>query len=74
MQGKLVQHGNEIALIIDRDLREQLSIDIDTQVNISTTENQLIVTVEPEDRQTRLARIVEEMDEQYGPVFKRLAE
>ncbi len=74
MEARLVQHGDEIALILDRELLAQMHIDLDSKLSVQTHENEITITVEDEDRNALLEQIMDEMDEDYGPVFKRLAE
>ncbi|HYO50488.1 MAG TPA: AbrB/MazE/SpoVT family DNA-binding domain-containing protein [Chloroflexia bacterium] len=75
MTHKLVRHGNDFALIIDQEMLDRLEIDADTPLDISTTDQALIVTPRRgNNRKAALETAIEEMDHEYGPVFKRLAE
>jgi antitoxin component of MazEF toxin-antitoxin module len=75
MTNKLVRHGEGFALIIDQQILDKLEIDADTPLDISTTGQTLIVTPHRNDnRKATLEAAIEEMDREYGSVFKRLAE
>lgn len=72
----LTKHGNSYALIIDRPILELLQIDADTPLSIETDGKSL--TIRPLDktdqRQTRLQKSLEKVNDRYGKVLKRLAE
>jgi antitoxin MazE len=72
----LTKHGNSYALIIDRPILELLQIDPDTPLSIETDGKSL--TIRPLDksdqRQTRLQKSLEKVNDRYGKVLKRLAE
>ena len=75
MERKLIRHGDDLALLIDRPLLEKLNIDADTSLEISTDGQALIVTpIRDETRKAAFEASIEQMDRQYGAVFKRLAE
>jgi antitoxin MazE len=75
MVKKLTRTGNSLALVLDKPLLEQLGIDENTTLEISTNGDVLVVTpVRDRARQRKLKKALEEMDQQYGGVFKRLAE
>jgi antitoxin component of MazEF toxin-antitoxin module len=75
MKKKLTRTGNSVALVLEKPLLEQLGIDENSEVEISTNGDVLVVTpVRAPARQRRLKRILAELDDQYGGVFRRLAE
>lgn len=75
MVKRLVRSGNSLALIIDRPLLDAMSIDAETELEISTDGDVLVVTpVRDRKRTKRVAELVAETHEQYGGVFRRLAE
>lgn len=75
MVKRLVRSGNSLALIIDRPLLDAMSIDAETELEISTDGDVLVVTpVRDRKRTKRVAELVAEAHEQYGGVFRRLAE
>ena len=75
MTKRLTRSGNSFALVIDRPLLEALEIDADTELELSTDGDVLVVTpVREEKRKRDVADLVSEAHEQYGGVFRRLAE
>lgn len=74
LQGRLVQHGDNLALLLESEVLEQLNINLDSKLDIVTDGDSIIVTVRDEERRAKLHRIMEEMNDEYGEVFKRLAE
>jgi antitoxin component of MazEF toxin-antitoxin module len=75
MTKKLTRSGNSLALVIDRPLLEALEIDADTELELSTDGDVLVVTpLRNAKRRRRVADLVAEANEQYGGVFRRLAE
>jgi antitoxin component of MazEF toxin-antitoxin module len=74
MKKRLTRSGNSLALVIDRPLLELLEIDAETELELSTDGDVLIVTpVREEGRKRETADLVAEAHEQYGGVFRRLA-
>lgn len=72
---RLTRSGNSHALVIDRPLLEALAIDADTELELSTDGDVLVVTpVRDPKRTRRVADLVGEAHERYGGVFRRLAE
>jgi antitoxin component of MazEF toxin-antitoxin module len=72
---KLTRSGNSLALVIDKPLLEALEIDADTELEVSTDGDVLVIAPVRDRRRTKkLAEIVAETHERYGGVFKRLAE
>jgi len=64
-----------VALVIDKPLLEALAIDAETELEISTDGDVLVVSpVRDRKRRAKLKDLVTEAHEQYGGVFKRLAE
>jgi antitoxin component of MazEF toxin-antitoxin module len=75
MRKHLTRSGNSLALVIDKSLLEALEIDADTELELSTDGDVLVVTpVRDPRRSERAAELVAEAHEQYGGVFRRLAE
>jgi antitoxin MazE len=75
MSKRLTRSGNSLALIIDKPLLEALDIDAETDLEISTDGDVLVVSpVRKRKRQQKLTELVAEAHERYGGVFKRLAE
>jgi antitoxin component of MazEF toxin-antitoxin module len=75
MVKRLTRSGNSLALVIDRPLLEALEIDAETELEISTDGDVLVVTpIRDRKRRKQVADLVAEAHEQYGGVFRRLAE
>ena len=75
MRKKLTRSGNSVALVLDKPLLEQLGMDENAEVELSTNGDVLVVTpIRDAARRRKLRKIVEQMDEQYSGVFQRLAE
>ena len=73
-QGQLIQYGDNLALVLDAEMLKQLDIKPDTKLDIVVDGNSMIVTVRDEEHRAKLHQIMEEMNEQYAEVFRRLAE
>ena len=74
MSKRRARSGNSLALGIDRPLLEALAIDADTELELSTDGDVLVVTpVCNWKRKKRTAELVAEAHEHYGGVFRRLA-
>ena len=72
---KLTRTGNSMALVLDKPLLEQLGIDENTEIEISTNGDVIVLQpVRDARRALRLKKIMAEVDEQYAGVFRRLAE
>ncbi len=75
MVKRLTRSGNSLALVIDRPLLEALEIDAETELELSTDGDVLVVTpLRDPKRRRRVADLVAEAHERYGGVFRRLAE
>jgi len=75
MTKRLTRSGNSLALVIDRPLLEALGIDAETDLELSTDGDVLVVTpLRDRKRKKRVADLVANAHEQYGGVFRRLAE
>ncbi len=75
MSKRLSRTGNSLALVIDRPILEALDIDADTELELSTDGDVLVVTpLRDRKRKRQVADRVAEAHEQYGGVFRRLAE
>lgn len=72
MTSKLVKYGKHLALVIDEALLEQLNIDENTPLEISTDGHGLLITPEGEGKRFRAA--MERTNQRYSEVFRRLAE
>jgi antitoxin component of MazEF toxin-antitoxin module len=72
---KLTKHGNSYALVIDKPILELLKIDPDTPLEVTTDGTGLrIEPASDEIKVARVTRVMNELDEQYGGMMRRLAE
>ena len=75
MVKRLTRTGNSLALVLDKPVLEALGIDENTELEISTNGDVLVVTpVRDRAREKKLRKILDELDQEYGGVFKRLAD
>ena len=75
MTKRLSRSGNSLALVIDRPLLDALDIDADTELELSTDGDVLVVTpIRDRKRSKDVGELVAEAHEQYGGVFRRLSE
>lgn len=70
MVKKLTQHGNSLALVIDRPILDLLKIDPETPLDISTDGRQLIVRPA---RRKKFDAAQEWAHKRYGKAFQKLA-
>jgi antitoxin component of MazEF toxin-antitoxin module len=75
MATRLTPTGERLAVILDQRLLEQLDIDAETELEISTDGRAIVITPVRADTRTRkLEQVVRAAHEQYADVFRRLAE
>lgn len=75
MKKKLARTGNSLALILDKPLLEQLGIDENTELELSTNGDVLVVTpVRDAVRERKFRRALEKVNRRYAGLFKRLSE
>lgn len=71
----LSKHGNSLALVIDRPILDLLGIEEDTQLEISTDGESLVVSpVRDKKRRKRFEAALAEVNERFGNALRRLAE
>jgi antitoxin component of MazEF toxin-antitoxin module len=75
MVKKLIQHGNSVALVIDKPIREVLKITNETTFELSTDGKNLILSPQTEnDQEMSILHSLEKINKRYGTVLKRLEE
>ena len=75
MRKRLTRSGNSVALVLERPILKALGIDAGAEVEVSTNGDVIVVTpVRSRRRAQRLAAALEEVNERYAGVFRRLAE
>ena len=75
MVKKLIQHGNSVALVIDKPIMEILKITNETTFELSTDGRNLILSPQTECSQEKdILHSLEKINRKYGQVLKRLGE
>ena len=75
MRKKLTRTGNSLALALDKPLLDQVGIDADTPLEVSTDGQIIVISPARDTRRTaKLKAIAAEAHAKYGGVFRRLAE
>jgi|GEM_PF-3196004 len=73
-EGQLVQHGDKLALVLDPETLKLLNISQNTKLDVVIEGESMIVTVRNDEHRAKLREVMEEMNQQYSEVFRRLAE
>lgn len=75
MHKKLTRAGNSLALVLDKKLLERTGIDEDTDLEVSTDGEVIVVSpVRSAKRIAKLRRTMVQAHARYAGAFKRLAE
>ena len=75
MVKRLIQHGNSVALVIDKPIMEMLKITNETTFELSTDGKNLILSPQIEHSQEmNILNSLEKINKEYGSVLKRLGE
>ena len=75
MVKRLTKTGNSLALVLDRPLLEAANIDAETELEISTDGDVIVISPVRDERRTASFRKgVESINRRYAGVFRRLAE
>jgi len=75
MVKRLIQHGNSVALVIDKPIMEMLKITSETSFEITTDGKNLILSPQVEHTQEKnILESLEKINKKYGNVLKRLGE
>ncbi|MCL2806128.1 MAG: AbrB/MazE/SpoVT family DNA-binding domain-containing protein [Treponema sp.] len=75
MVKRLIQHGNSVALVIDKPIMEMLKITNETTFELSTDGKNLILSPQIEQTQEiNILNSLEKINKKYGTVLKRLGE
>jgi len=75
MVKRLIQHGNSVALVIDKPIMEMLKITNETTFELSTDGKNLILSPQIEHNQEmNILNSLEKINKKYGSVLKRLGE
>jgi len=72
---KLTRTGNSIALVLDKPLLEELGLDENAEVEVSTNGQVLVVTPKRSSaRDRKFRKAVDKVNSRYAGLFKRLSE
>jgi antitoxin component of MazEF toxin-antitoxin module len=75
MTKTLIQHGNSLALVIDKPILEILHISADTPLELTTNGDSLLVSpVRDKSHQKKLLDSLDKINRKFGNDLKRLAE
>jgi antitoxin component of MazEF toxin-antitoxin module len=75
MTKRLTRTGNSLALVFDKALLERTGIDADTELEISTDGDVIIVSPRRAvERTNRLKAVLADAHDRYAGAFRRLAE
>ena len=75
MVKRLIQHGNSVALVIDKPIMEMLKITNETTFEMTTDGKNLILSPQIEHIQEKnILNSLEKINKKYGTVLKRLGE
>jgi antitoxin MazE len=71
----LTRTGNSLALVIDKGLLEATGITADSQLEVSTDGDVIVISpLRSKKRTARIRAVLEELDRNHAGAFKRLAE
>jgi antitoxin component of MazEF toxin-antitoxin module len=75
MVKKLIQHGNSVALVIDKPIMDVLNITNETSFELSTDGRNLILSPQLENEQENIViQSLDKVNDRYGTVLRRLGE
>ena len=75
MVKRLIQHGNSVALVIDKPILEILKISNDTAFELSTDGKNIILSPQNDySQEKKILNSLEKINKKYGSVLKRLGE
>jgi len=72
---KLTRTGNSVALVLDKPLLDQLGLDENGEVELSTNGQVLVVTPKRDPvREHKFRKSLDKINQKYAGVFRRLSE
>ena len=75
MVKNLIKHGNSYALVIDKPIMELLQVTPDTELELTTNGDKLVISpVRPKGKQAKLEKIIDEVNRDFSPSLRKLAE
>ena len=75
MVKNLIKHGNSYALVIDKPIMELLHMTPETDLELTTNGDNLVISpIRPQGKQAKLNRMLNKINQKFGPTLKKLAE
>ena len=75
MKKRLSRAGDSVAIVLDKPLLEAVGVDAGSEVDVSTNGDVIVITpVRDSGERRKLEKILDELDDEYAGVFRRLAE
>ena len=75
MVKKLIQHGNSVALVIDKPILEMLNISVETPLELTTDGKNIILSPQIESRQeVDILKSLEKINQKYHKTLRKLGE
>jgi antitoxin component of MazEF toxin-antitoxin module len=75
MSKTLTRTGNSLALVLERPILEATGIDADTELEVSTDGDVIIISpVRSKRRTAKLKKVLEKLHSKHAGAFRRLAE
>lgn len=75
MMKKLTRTGNSIAVVLDKPLLEELGLDENSEVEVSTNGQIIVITPKRTSaRERRFRNAADKINRKYAGLFKRLSE
>ena len=72
---KLTRTGNSLAVVLDKPLLDELELDENSEVEVSTNGQIIIITPKRDAaRQRRFRKAADKINRKYAGLFKRLSE
>lgn len=75
MKKRLTKIGNSLGVVLDRPILEQLGVDAETELEISTDGSVILISpVRSKRRDAKLKKVADRVFDAYAGAFKKLAE
>jgi len=75
MLKRLIQHGNSVALVIDKPIMEMLNITNETSFELTTDGKNIILSPQNDlSRESNIINSLEKINKRYSTVLKKLGE
>jgi len=72
---KLTRTGNSVALVLDKPLLDQLGLDENAEVEVSTNGQIIVITPKRSSgRERKFRKAVDKINRKYAGLFRRLSE